>query len=109
MPRLDFYSDFKPFLQLNLQDTEVVLGRGPECTVQLPDSRVSRRHATIRHRTDGFWIEDHSTHGTRLNATMLSRPTKLAPGDRVYLGPYIILFQPDGAPVTDLSLEVTAQ
>lgn len=109
MPRLDFYTDFKLFVKLNLQDKDVILGRGPDCAVQLPDKRISRRHAVIRHRKDGYWLEDQSTHGTRLNASMLAKPTRLQPGDRIYLGPYIIIFQPDDVPSEDLAMEVTAQ
>ena len=40
---------------------------------------------------------------------MLAKPTRLQPGDRIYLGPYIIIFQPDETPSEDLAMEVTAQ
>ena len=109
MPRLDFYTDFKLFVKLNLQEQDVILGRAPDCPVQLPDTRISRHHAIIRHRKDGYWLEDQSTHGTRLNASMITAPTLLRPGDRIYVGPYIIIFQPDTAPTEDLAAEVTAQ
>jgi pSer/pThr/pTyr-binding forkhead associated (FHA) protein len=109
MPRLDFYTDFKLFVKLNLQEQDVILGRAPDCPVQLPDKRISRHHAVIRHRKDGYWLEDQSTHGTRLNASMIGVPTMLRPGDRIYIGPYIIIFQPDTAPAEDLAAEVTAQ
>lgn len=109
MPRLDFYTEFKLFVKLNLQDRDVILGRAPDCPVQLPDKRISRHHAVIRHRKDGYWLEDQSTHGTRLNASMITAPTLLQPGDRIYVGPYIIIFQPDATPSEDLAAEVTAQ
>lgn len=109
MPRLDFYADHKLFVKLNLQEQDVILGRGPDCAVQLPHAQISRHHAVIRHRKNGYWIEDQSTHGTRLNATMLTRATRLQAGDRIYLGPYTIIFQPDDVSSEDLSLEITAQ
>jgi hypothetical protein len=40
---------------------------------------------------------------------MISAPTLLRPGDRIYIGPYIIIFQPDAKPSEDLAAEVTAQ
>jgi pSer/pThr/pTyr-binding forkhead associated (FHA) protein len=108
MPRLDFYVDYKLFIQFSLKDSDVVLGRGSECTVQLPDRSVSRQHPIIRKRSDGYWLEDTSKHGTRVNATMIAAPTLQQHGDRIYIANFCITFQPDEAPPQELSEETTS-
>jgi pSer/pThr/pTyr-binding forkhead associated (FHA) protein len=95
MPRLDFYVDFKPFVKIKLESSDVVVGRSSECTVQLADERVSRKHAVIRQAGDGYTIEDTSAHGTRVNDQMVKGPTVLKPGDRIYIEKFIIIYQPD--------------
>jgi adenylate cyclase len=44
-------------------DTEV-LGRDPDCGVQVADDMASRRHCTIERRKDKWVLKDHSTNGT---------------------------------------------
>ena len=66
--------------------------------MQLPDERVSRRHAVIRKSGDDYTIEDTSTHGTRVNDVMVTQPAILRSGDRIYIQQYIIVYQPDEAP-----------
>jgi pSer/pThr/pTyr-binding forkhead associated (FHA) protein len=97
MPRLDFYVNFKLFVKVKLEASDVVVGRSSECTVQLPDERVSRRHAVIRRSGDHYTIEDTSTHGTRVNDIMVTEPAILNPGDRIYIQQYVIMYQPDDA------------
>jgi pSer/pThr/pTyr-binding forkhead associated (FHA) protein len=98
MPRLDFYVNYKLFVKVKLESTDVVVGRSSECTVQLPDERVSRRHAIIRKSGQAYTIEDCSTHGTRVNDHLVSAPAELKPGDRIYIENYVIIYQPDDAP-----------
>lgn len=46
-------------------ERDLVVGRSGECDVIVPDSSVSRRHAMILKRKDGYWLEDlGSTNGT---------------------------------------------
>ena len=108
MPRLDFYSEFKLFVKITLGEGEILLGRGGDCQIQLPQERVSRQHAAIR-PTDGggYEIENLSANGTRLNATMLEDPAGLKPGDRIYIADYCIIYQPDDAPSEELSARRT--
>lgn len=107
MPRLDFYADYKLFVKIRLEESDVLIGRSEECTVQLPDERVSRRHAVIRKDDGGYTIEDLSRNGTRVNARMVHEATPLAPGDRIYIERFVIVYQPDDAPVADLSQHST--
>ncbi len=108
MPRLDFYVDFDLFLKIRLDAGEVFLGRGSDCQVQLPRDRVSRRHAVIRCLGDeAFEIANLSPNGMRLNASILEDPAQLAPGDRIYIADYTIIYQPDDAPSERLESERT--
>ena len=108
MPRLDFYIDSKLFVKFKLGDGEIHLGRGIDCQVQLPRERVSRHHASIRPLGgDEYEIENMSPNGTRLNAVMLEKPTRLGAGDRLYIDDYTIIYQPDDVPSEDLEQDRT--
>ena len=108
MPRLDFYTDYKkPFVKIKLGEDHLLIGRGADCTVQLPDERVSRHHARIELRDDGYWIKDLSANGTRVNFSMLDEPAPLSAGDRIYIEKYVIMYQPDDVPSAILDEEKT--
>jgi len=68
---------------------KLLLGRSVECTVRFaPETRehVSRRHALISKRHDGFYINDlNSTYGTWLNQHRVSM-ARLVNGDVIVLG-----------------------
>jgi hypothetical protein len=67
----------------------VVLGRGLEADVQLPDTGVSRRHAQI----EGNRLTDlGSTNGTRVNGNRVSE-AELQDGDRITVGSTEIVFR----------------
>ena len=107
MPRLDFYSDYKLFVKFKLGADEITIGRGDNCTVQLPDDRVSRVHAVIRPSAGGYELEDRSLNGTRVNDRMVKESEALEPGDRVYIQKFVIIYQPDDAPSVDLDEQHT--
>ena len=63
-----------------------VIGRSSECDLALPQSYVSRSHATITRDGGRFVLEDNeSRHGTFLNGELVSRRT-LRPGDIIQFG-----------------------
>ncbi len=97
MPRLDFYSDYKLFVKFKLGTEEITIGRADNCTVQLPDDRVSRVHAVIRPSGGGYDLEDRSLNGTRVNDRMVNESEPLEPGDRIYIQNFVIIYQPDDA------------
>jgi hypothetical protein len=67
----------------------VVLGRGLEADVQLPDTGVSRRHAQI----DGRRLTDlGSTNGTRVNGNRVAE-ADLEDGDHITVGNTEIVFR----------------
>ncbi|HEY2924176.1 MAG TPA: SpoIIE family protein phosphatase, partial [Candidatus Eisenbacteria bacterium] len=60
---------------------------------------VSRRHAEIVLRDDGYWIQDlKSKNGTKVNGTLIQTPSRLNPGDRIDIGPCQIHFARDTEP-----------
>jgi hypothetical protein len=65
------------------------IGRSRECDIVLADSNVSRRHAELRPRGDGWTITDlGSTNGVRVNGRDVRprEPVAIAAGDRVDVG-----------------------
>ena len=49
-----------------------VLGRDPECEIRFDDTRVSRRHLTLRPSGSGVWVEEQSSRGTFVNGSRIS-------------------------------------
>jgi len=75
------------------------LGRGPDNKIVVNDSAVSRKHAEILLRGDGYWIQDlKSKNGTKLNGALIQAPSPLKPGDRIDIGPCQIHFGQDREP-----------
>jgi ABC transport system ATP-binding/permease protein len=89
-------------LKLNLQSVTkfpVELGREIDGSnyggMQLDSPVVSRRHATISINQNGsHTIEDWSTNGTFVNDLRVERSRQLQTGDRIRIGPFILLYQP---------------
>lgn len=69
---------------------ELVIGRHPECDVVITDDTVSRRHAQLTFRDEGWVLQDlQSTNGTRLNRQRVGR-CRLRPGDQLGLGSQLL-------------------
>jgi FHA domain-containing protein len=69
---------------------ELVIGRHPSCDVVVTDETVSRRHAQLTFRDEGWVLQDlHSTNGTRVNGQYVGR-CRLRPGDRLGLGDQLL-------------------
>jgi pSer/pThr/pTyr-binding forkhead associated (FHA) protein len=66
----------------------VTIGRTPDNTVSFPsDEKISRNHAYIEQREDGFYIVDlGSSNGTKVNGVPLSGEHQLQNGDYAILG-----------------------
>lgn len=82
-----------------LADGVSVLGRHPDCAIQLQSGLVSRRHAQVSQRGNDFLLEDlGSGNGTFLNGKPITEPVRLKHGDRVKIGPLLLRFEdPDSA------------
>lgn len=71
---------------LRLQE-ELLLGRAPECQVQVNDPFASARHARLVPRGEGVWLEDRgSTNGTYLGAEVVKGGVMLPEGGRFSIG-----------------------
>ena len=79
---------------LEADQDSVTVGRAPESGIFLDDVTVSRRHAEIRRRQDGFRVVDKgSLNGTYVNGERVEE-TELALGDEIQIGKFKLLFFP---------------
>src|SRR5215217_3053321 len=64
----------------------LLLGRHPECDVQIDSRKISRRHCCIAQVNDYLVVRDlDSTNGIRINGVRVVEG-KLRPGDEVTIG-----------------------
>ena len=65
----------------------VLIGRAPDCDVQLRDTFVSAHHARLRVTPEGLTLQDlGSTNGTFVNGAQVSGPLLLQLGDELAVG-----------------------
>ena len=75
-----------------LEADDTTIGRGRGCSICISDEGLSRLHARIVRRADGFWVQDAgSKNGTYLRGERLVRGEKLEDGDRIALGADTVL------------------
>ncbi len=87
--------------RIPLAEGEHVIGRDPSAAIHVDSSGVSRRHARIVVSGQGADIEDlASKNGTRLNDTVVTGRASLRDGDRIQLGPTILIFKVSGSGVS---------
>ena len=85
------------------------IGRTRDCDLCLTDLSVSRMHALLVRREDGWVLSDLGSHnGTRLNGWLVREPVQVRAGDRVEFGSmaFIIQGEPpaEEPPATDNNL-----
>src|SRR5947209_5881233 len=82
--------------RFTLSNEPVVVGRGEDCTIQIHDHSVSRRHARIEHGPDGYYVHDlQSTNGTFVNDRPVTDAV-LNDGDYLRVGNCIFRFLTGG-------------
>ena len=79
--------------RISLAEQAIVIGRAPECNIQLGDSNVSRRHAEIRPHGTGYVLVDlNSTNGVRVNGLRVAEQV-LVDGDEILIGNTRMIFE----------------
>jgi len=80
--------------ELVIQKAFVTIGTLPGSDLVLTDPTVSRRHAEVEERSDGYVLRDHnSTNGTFLDGVRV-REAYLSPGSVIRLGQTEMTFSP---------------
>jgi FHA domain-containing protein len=71
-----------------IEEERVSIGRTPDAGVFLDDVTVSRNHALLVHRQDGYYIDDlGSLNGTYVNRRRIESH-RLEDGDEIQIGKY---------------------
>ena len=91
MPELAFFRHGEELLRVAL-DERTSIGRAPDCDVSLPDPALSRLHAVVERRPDGYFLVDRSGSGTAVRGARVAE-ARLAEGDDVALGAWRALFR----------------
>jgi len=93
LARLEFVEGPLSGQTIPVFDTDLVIGRGSSCDVQLADRSVSREHARLRYAQGAWYIQDQdSAAGTFVNGEQV-KASRLGMGDRVELGDTTFMFR----------------
>lgn len=85
----------------DLYKDETIVGRHPECDVQIDSNMVSRKHARIVRDGAQYFVEDlGSGNGTTVNGQRIAARTALKHDDRIKLGPILMRFVDQAAAAT---------
>lgn len=91
-----------------LENGEHVLGRDPAASVHIDSSGVSRRHARIVVSGTGAALEDlDSKNGTRVNDEAVAGRVVLQDGDRIQLGPAVVVFRISSSGISTETIPLT--
>lgn len=73
--------------QYRFSQSEVTIGRDPNCDLSILDEAVSAHHARVSYHHSQWWLEDLvSTNGTFIGGARVSVPTVLISGDEFKCG-----------------------
>ena len=93
--RLELVTGSETGRVIRLVQPSLVIGRGAEADLRLPDTGVSRRHAEVQVAQDAVTLLDlESTNGTSVNGRLVDRAT-LQDGDRISVGTTVLVFRQD--------------
>lgn len=93
---MDYLTIISPSGERNrfeLNSANVRIGRSSSSDLVLQDLNVSRLHAQMVRRSEGFYILDAGgKNGTFVNDRRIEEPTPVHPGDRIRLGTTTLIF-----------------
>ncbi|HLL05552.1 MAG TPA: FHA domain-containing protein [Myxococcaceae bacterium] len=92
MPELVFFRRGVEVLRVGLEQRRVVIGRGAQCDVVIPDSQVSRQQVALRFDGKRCLMENLSSQGTRVCGELMSQG-ELPDGGTLELGPWRALYR----------------
>jgi pSer/pThr/pTyr-binding forkhead associated (FHA) protein len=77
---------------IDLVEEKIVVGRHPDCDININDPEISRNHFTLTKKNDEYWIEDlGSTNGTVVNGRPAPKLYYLRDNCRINLGANVTL------------------
>lgn len=83
-------SGFYEGLEVAVDRSWMVIGRGRSADVVIAEATISRAHAAIGYAPEGFFVQDlGSTNGTLVNGARIDRHA-LKPGDRIQMGRLVL-------------------
>jgi pSer/pThr/pTyr-binding forkhead associated (FHA) protein len=77
---------------LEVEQPELVMGRGDDCDIRLEGDTVSRHHSKIKRIGNAFLLEDCSRNGTYVNGERVAS-TQLRDQDQIRVGQNLLLVQ----------------
>lgn len=76
-----------------LKQHDLLIGRGEQCQIRIPDPHISRIHCRLRFAQGMWFIQDqNSRNGLFVNGRRVSA-TRLNPGDQIQIGQSVLEFQ----------------
>jgi pSer/pThr/pTyr-binding forkhead associated (FHA) protein len=97
MPWLKMLKGETPGMAFSLDRDITVLGRDAACEIVLIDKKVSKRHARIIRKDDGFHVEDlASANGTKVGDRDLTGVQRLEDGDLIAIGSTVLTYYAEG-------------
>jgi len=106
MSRLSVLTGLKSGTEIPLDEQSMTIGRHASCQIILPDHTVSRNHARISRRDDGYYIEDlESRNGTYVNGRRINTPTRLTNDDQIQLYDISLTFLEEQPAGTTISIQ----
>ena len=70
-----------------IQQSDVLVGRDPNCKIHIPNDTISAQHARIYLIDQNWWIQNlNSTNGTFLNDEKIEQPCILTDNDLIQVG-----------------------
>ncbi|MFW6049841.1 MAG: ATPase, T2SS/T4P/T4SS family [Myxococcota bacterium] len=80
--------------RVEFDKNEVTIGRVQGNDIILPKGNVSKRHSRIVLKDDRFIVVDlKSTNGTYVNGRKITSPLVIKPGDKIYIGDFILAIE----------------
>jgi predicted component of type VI protein secretion system len=80
-----------------MKSTPFVVGREKDCGLCIENVGVSRRHCQFLYEDGSYWVEDvGSSNGTYHKGSKLSGRLRIADGDELNIGKYVLLFEDKG-------------